>query len=61
MKKKDNGTLLTGMALGAVLTGGAVAAGVTAEPAWFPIYVDGQQVRMTAYNIAGITAERNSP
>ena len=61
MKKKDNGTLLTGMALGAVLTGGAVAAGVTAEPAWFPIYVDGQQVRMTAYNIAGHTAERNSP
>ena len=61
MKKKYNGTLLTGMALGAVLTGGAVAAGVTAEPAWFPIYVDGQQVRMTAYNIAGNTAERNSP
>ena len=61
MKKKDNGTLLTGMALGAVLTGWAVAAGVTAEPAWFPIYVDGQQVRMTAYNIAGNTAERNSP
>ena len=61
MKKKDNGTLLTGMALGAVLTGGAVAAGVTAEPAWFPIYVDGQQVRMTAYNIARNTAERNSP
>lgn len=53
MKKKDFGTLLTGMALGAVLTGGAMAAGVTAEPAWSPIYVDGQQVQMTAYNILG--------
>lgn len=46
-------TLLTGMALGAVLTGGAVAAGIVAEPAWSPIYVDGQQVQMTAYNILG--------
>lgn len=53
MKKKDFGTLLTGMALGTVLTGGAMAAGVTAEPAWSPIYVDGQQVQMTAYNILG--------
>nr|WP_325215139.1 CAP domain-containing protein [uncultured Oscillibacter sp.] len=53
MKKKDIGTLFIGMVLGAALTGGAVAAGITAEPAWSPIYVDGQQVRMTAYNIAG--------
>ena len=52
MKKKDFGTLLTGMALGTVLTGGAMAAGVTAEPAWSPIYVDGQQVQMTAYNLS---------
>ena len=53
MKTKDFGTLAIGMALGAALTGGAVAAGITAEPAWSPIYVDGQQVQMTAYNIAG--------
>lgn len=53
MKKRDIGMALTGMALGAALTGGAVAAGITAEPAWSPIYVDGQQVQMTAYNIAG--------
>lgn len=41
------------MALGTALTGGAVAAGITAQPAWSPIYVDGRQVEMTAYNIAG--------
>lgn len=29
----------------------AVAAGITAEPFWSPIYVGGQQVSMTAYNI----------
>ncbi len=51
--KRDMSMMLAGLALGAVLTGGAVAAGVTAEPAWSPIYVDGQQVQMTAYNIAG--------
>lgn len=51
--KRDMGMMLTGLALGAVLTGGAVAAGITAEPAWSPIYVDGRQVQMTAYNIAG--------
>ena len=61
MKKKDIGMLFIGMVLGAALTGGAVAAGITAEPAWSPIYVDGQQVRMTAYNIAVNTAGRNSP
>lgn len=53
MKKKDIVTLIAGMALGAVLTGGAAAAGILAEPSWSPIYVDGQQVQMTAYNIAG--------
>lgn len=53
MKKRELGTLAVGMALGAVLTGGAAAAGVMAEPSWSPIYVDGQQVQMTAYNIAG--------
>lgn len=51
--KRDMGMMLAGLALGAMLTGGAVAAGITAEPAWFPIYVDGQQVQMTAFNIAG--------
>lgn len=51
--KRDMGMMLTGLALGAVLAGGAVAAGIVAEPAWSPIYVDGRQVQMTAYNIAG--------
>lgn len=51
--KRDMSMMLTGLVLGAVLTGGVVAAGITAEPAWSPIYVDGQQVQMTAYNIAG--------
>lgn len=51
--KRDMGMMLTGLALGAVLTGGAVAAGIMAEPAWSPIYVDGRQVQMTAYNILG--------
>ena len=31
----------------------AAAAGVIAEPTWQKIYVDGEQVNMTAYNIAG--------
>ena len=53
MRKRDLGTLAVGMALGAALTGGAVAAGITAQPAWLPIYVDGQQVEMMAYNILG--------
>lgn len=51
--KRDMSMILTGLALGALLTGGAVAAGITAEPAWSPIYVDGQQVQMEAYNING--------
>lgn len=51
--KRNIGMMLTGMALGAVLTGGVFAAGIMAEPAWSPIYVDGQQVQMTAYNILG--------
>jgi hypothetical protein len=40
------------MVLGASLVSGA-AAGIVAEPTWQNIYVDGQQVSMTAYNIAG--------
>ena len=52
MKKKD---FAMGILCGAMLFGGAtaVAAGVTAEPTWQNIYVDGEQVSMTAYNIAG--------
>lgn len=48
-------TFLAGLICGAALFGGAtaIAAGITAEPAWSPIYVDGQQVQMTAYNILG--------
>ena len=46
---------ILGVLTGAVLFGGvsAVAAGIAAEPAWSPIFVDGQQVQMTAYNILG--------
>lgn len=50
---KNVGLLLTGMALGATLCGGAAAAGIIAVPTWQPIYVDGQQVEMEAYNING--------
>lgn len=44
-----------GVLTGAALFGGAsaVAAGLVAEPSWSPIYIDGQQVQMTAYNISG--------
>ena len=47
--------MLTGVAIGTVLTGGSIAAaaGIVAEPTWQPIFVDGRQVQMTAYNIAG--------
>lgn len=46
---------MLGIFVGATLFGGAtaVAAGITAEPSWSPIFVDGRQVQMTAYNIAG--------
>ena len=52
MKKKD---FALGILCGAILFSGAtaVAAGITAEPTWQNIYVDGAQVSMTAYNIAG--------
>jgi len=44
-----------GVITGAALFGGvtAVAAGIVAEPSWSPIFVDGRQVQMTAYNILG--------
>ena len=50
---KHVGLLLTGMALGATLCGGAAASGIIAVPTWQPIYVDGRQVEMEAYNIHG--------
>ena len=50
--KQNITAMVAGMAIGASLVGGA-AAGVVAEPTWQKIYVDGQQVSMTAYNIAG--------
>lgn len=46
-------TLIVGIALGAVLCGGAYAAGVMAQPTWQPIYIDGNRVEMEAYNING--------
>ena len=54
MKLKMNQFAL-GILTGAFLFGGvtAAAAGLTAEPSWSPIFVDGQQVQMTAYNIGG--------
>ncbi len=51
-KQKTALTLLAGMAIGAALVSEA-AAGIVAEPTWQKIYVDGRQVSMTAYNIAG--------
>ena len=52
---KNISMMLTGVAIGAVLAGGSIAAaaGIVAEPTWQPIFVDGRQVQMTAYNIAG--------
>lgn len=59
MSRKKNALLqaasvLAGMVMGAALTGGAFASsGIMAEPSWQPIYVNGRQVQMTAYNIGG--------
>lgn len=52
VKKKE---FALGILCGAMLFSGAtaVAAGITAEPSWQNIYMDGEQVFMTAYNIAG--------
>ena len=50
--KKIIASVVTGMVIGAALVSEA-AAGIVAEPTWQKIYVDGQQVSMTAYNIAG--------
>lgn len=53
--KKEHLNFVSGIMAGAVLFGGttAYAAGIVAEPSWQPIYVDGQKVAMTAYNIGG--------
>ena len=50
--KRTITAMMTGMVIGAALVSEA-AAGIVAEPTWQKIYVDGQQVSMTAYNIAG--------
>lgn len=50
--KKNITAMVTGMVIGAALVS-EVAAGIVAEPTWQKIYVDGRQVSMTAYNIAG--------
>ena len=50
--RKIIASMITGMVIGAALVSEA-AAGIVAEPTWQKIYVDGQQVSMTAYNIAG--------
>ena len=50
--KQNITAMVTGMVIGAALVNEA-AAGIVAEPTWQKIYVDGQQVSMTAYNIAG--------
>ena len=54
MKKKIF-TLLTGLFIGAVITGGASAytAGILAERSTTRIYVNGQEVQMEAYTING--------
>ena len=50
--KRTITAMVTGMVIGAALVSEA-AAGIVAEPTWQKIYVDGRQVYMTAYNIAG--------
>lgn len=52
MKKKE---FALGILCGAMLFSGATAtaAGITAEPTWQNIYVNGERVFITAYNIAG--------
>ena len=53
--KKQIFTMLTGLLIGAVLTGGsaAVAAGIMAERSTHRVLVDGQKVQMEAYVING--------
>ena len=53
--KKQILSMLTGLLIGTTLFAPQYtqAAGMIAEPTWQPIYVDGKQVAMEAYNIAG--------
>ena len=53
--RKQIFTLLTGIFIGAVITGGASAytAGILAERSTNRIYVNGQEVQMEAYTING--------
>lgn len=53
--KKQILSMLTGLLIGTTFFAPqpTQAAGMVAEPTWQPIYVDGQQVKMEAYNIAG--------
>ena len=53
--KKQIFTMLTGLLIGAVLTGGsaAVAAGIMAERSHHRVVVDGKEVQMEAYRIKG--------
>ena len=53
--KKQIFSMMAGLLIGAMLFAPqpTQAAGMVAEPTWQPIYVDGKQVAMEAYNIAG--------
>ena len=53
--KKQIFSMMAGLLIGAILFAPqpTQAAGMVAEPTWQPIYVDGKQVAMEAYNIAG--------
>lgn len=53
--KKQILTMLAGLFIGAIITGGAsaYAAGILAERSNHRIFVDGQEVQMEAYGIAG--------
>ena len=55
MMKHTTMALLTGILLGATMVGGGLvsAAGIMAERSTNTIYVDGQEVRLEAYNING--------
>lgn len=53
--KRNAVSFFAGVITGAVLFGGsaAYAAGIIANPSSQPVFVDGRQLQMTAYNIAG--------
>ena len=56
MKRNSGKWMATGLVLGMMLSGPAATAAenwLKAVPTWQPIYIDGEQVNMTAYNING--------